>query len=269
MKPTLPDDHELEKMSSEVSERYRAGAQDEPPARLDAAVLAAARRGADKPVKRRNWQMPASIAAVLVIGISLVLTVRHNERPLPSLGQPPADEAKLAKSAPAQLAMKAKPRVGTDSPREARPSRERGARPDREPQAREEVAISQGNSVRDSAVSGAAVPPVPLPAAPALEAPAQSAEQERPQMAASGALSSRKKAEVLSAIPQSRRNDESVQPQDSVAPVKPQDWLRRIDDLLRDGKDADAQAQLLDFRKQFPNYPLAQRLQALLPPDQR
>ena len=88
-------------------------------------------------------------------------------------------------------------------------------------------------------------------------------------MAASGALSSRKKAEVLSAIPQSRRNDESVQPQDSVAPVKPQDWLRRIDDLLREGKDAETRAQLLDFRKQFPNYPLAQRLQALLPPDQR
>jgi hypothetical protein len=269
MKPTLPEDRELEKMSSEVSERYRASAQDEPPARLDAAVLAAARRDVGKPVKRRNWQMPASIAAVLVIGISLVLMVRDNEPPLPSLGQPAADEAKLAKSAPAQLAMKAKPRVSTDPPREARPSRERSARPDREPQAREEVAIAQGNSVRDSAVSGAAIPPVPAPAAPAVAAPAKSVEQEGPQMAVSGALSSRKKAEVLSAIPQSRRNDESLQLQDSAAPVKPQDWLRRIDDLLRDGKDADARAQLLDFRKQFPSYPLAQRLQALLPPDQR
>ncbi len=269
MKPTLPEDQELEKLSSEVSERYRANAQDEPSARLDAAVLAAARREVEKPVKRRNWQMPASIAAVLVIGISLVLIVRDNEPALPSPGQPAADEAKLAKPAPAQLALKSKPGVSTDSPREARPSRERSARPDREPQAREEVAVAQENSLRDSAVSGAAVPPVPAPAAPAVAAPAKSAEQEGSQMAASGALSSRKKADVLSVNPQSRGNGKSLRSQDSAAPVKPQDWLSRIDDLLRDGKDAEARAQLLDFRKQFPNYPLAQRLQALLPPEQR
>ena len=165
--------------------------------------------------------------------------------------------------------MKAKPRTSADSPREARPSRERSARPDSEPQAREEVAITQGNSVPDSAVSGAAIAPVSAPAAPAVAAPAKSVEQEGSQTAASAALSSRKKTDVLSAIPQSRRNDESLQQQDSAAPVKPQDWLRRIDDLLRQGKDADARAQLLDFRKQFPNYPLAQRLQALLPPDRR
>jgi len=269
MKPTLPEDQELEKMSSEVSERYRASAQDEPTARVDAAVLAAARREVDKPAKRRNWQMPASVAAVLVIGVSLVLMVRDNESPPPSPGRPATDEAKLGKSAPAQLAMKAKPPVSTDSPREARPSRERSARPDREPQAREDGAIAQGNSERDSAVSGATIPPITAPAAPAVAAAAKSAEQEGSHTAASGALSSRKKGDVLSAIPQSRRNDQSLQPQDSAAPVKAQDWLRRIDDLLRDGKDADAQAQLLDFHKQFPNYPLAQRLQALLPADQR
>jgi len=66
MKPTLPEDRELETMGSEVSERYRAGAQDEPPARLDAAIQAAARREVTQPPLRRNWQMPASIAAMLV-----------------------------------------------------------------------------------------------------------------------------------------------------------------------------------------------------------
>jgi len=49
MKPTLPEDRELEKMGSEVSERYRAGAQDEPPARLDATIQAAARREVEQP----------------------------------------------------------------------------------------------------------------------------------------------------------------------------------------------------------------------------
>jgi len=84
MKPTLPEDRELEKMGSEVSERYRAGAQDEPPARLDATIQAAARREVEQPRQRRNWQMPASIAAMLVLGVSLVLVVRDKEPPLPS-----------------------------------------------------------------------------------------------------------------------------------------------------------------------------------------
>jgi len=42
MKPTLPEDRELEDTAAQVSERYRAGAQDEPPAKLDAAIRAAA-----------------------------------------------------------------------------------------------------------------------------------------------------------------------------------------------------------------------------------
>ena len=51
--------------------------------------------------------------------------------------------------------------------------------------------------------------------------------------------------------------------------MRPQDWLRSIDDLLRDGKDAAAREQLIGFRKKFPQFPLPERLQALLPPDQR
>jgi hypothetical protein len=269
MKPTLPENHELEKMSSDVSQRYRASVQDEPPARLDAAILAAARREVGKPVKRHNWQMPASIAAVLVIGISLVLMVRDNEPPLPAVGQPPAADAMLAKPAPAQLAMKSKPRLNADTAREARPSRERSARPDREPPTREEGAIAQENTVRDAAASGAAVAPVPAPAAPAVTSQAKSARQEGLQIAQSGALPSEKKADVLSGIPQTRSNDEASRPQDSAAPAQPQDWLRRIDDLLGEGKDAEARAQLLEFRKKYPDYPLAPRLQALLPATQR
>ena len=209
MKPTSPEDRDLEKMSSEVPERYRAGVQDEPPARLDAAVLAAARREVEQPRHRSNWQMPASIAAMLVIGVSLVLLVRDNEPPLPSFDRSAAEEAKLAKPAPPQLAMKAQPRPRADSQREARPSRERSARPDHEPFARAEEAAA-----RENAVSGAAVPAAPAPAAPA----------------------------------------------------RARDWLGKIDDLLREGKEAEARRQLVDFREHYPRYPLPERLQALLPP---
>ena len=72
------------------------------------------------------------------------------------------------------------------------------------------------------------------------------------------------------AAPESRASVQTLRSGDSTAlPVQPQDWLRKIDDLLTDGKEADAREQLLGFRKQFPDYPLSQRLQVLLPPDQR
>jgi hypothetical protein len=265
MKPTSPEDHELEKMHSEVAERYRADTQEEPSARLDAAVLAAARRAVEQPRQRRNWQIPVSIAAMLVIGVSLVVLVRDNEPPLPSLDRPAADEAKLAKSAPPQLAMKAQPKARADSHREDRPSRERSARPDRVPITQDEVA-----TMHENAASGASAQPAPAPAAPAIAGAVQPAEQEQSRIAESGDVSSREKAKASAdAAPASRVSAQALRKEVVAAgPVQPQDWLRKIDDLLRDGKDADAREQLLRFRKQFPAYPLSERLQALLPANQ-
>jgi hypothetical protein len=264
MKPMSPEDRDLEKMSSEVSERYRAGAEDEPPARLDAAVLAAARREVGQPRQRRNWQMPASIAAMLLIGVSLVLLVRDNEPPLPSLERP-AEEAKLAKPAPPQLAMKAQPKARADSHREDRPSRERSARPDREPIVRDEAAATQENTA-----SGTTAPLASAPASPAIAGPAKSAEQEQSRIAESSDFSSSKKAkEVAGAATESRPSAQALRKEDAAASAQPRDWLGKIDDLLRDGKEAEARRQLLGFRQQYPRYPLPERLQALLPPDQR
>ena len=94
---------------------------------------------------------------------------------------------------------------------------------------------------------------------------------DQTRVAESGGSSSSKKAEVLSdAAPQSRRSDEASRKEKAAtASAQPEDWLRRIDDLLRNGQDADAREQLMLFRKQFPHYLLPQRLQALLPSGQR
>jgi len=281
MKQTSPEDRDLEKISSEVSERYRPNAQDEPPARLDAAVLAAARREVEQQRRRRSWQMPASIAAMLVIGVSLVFIVRDNEPPLQSLEQPAANEAKLAKAAPPHLAMKPQPKVNSDLHRE-RPSRERSARPDREPMLRDEMAAAPDSAAREKAAAGAPAPsvqapaaaPTQAPAAPTVQAPAAAPkgdEREQSQMAESRDYSpGNKKAEesavAAARLPQSERDE--VRKQAGAAAAKPAELLRRIDDLLRVGDEGTAREQLRDFRKQFPLYPLPQRLQALLPPDQ-
>jgi hypothetical protein len=85
---------------------YQAASGEEPPSALDAAILAAARRevgarpqvvGAagggsgemPMPVVRakRNWYVPVSIAAVMVLSVSLVMTVQHEKGD--ELSQPP------------------------------------------------------------------------------------------------------------------------------------------------------------------------------------
>jgi hypothetical protein len=265
MKPTLPEDHELDKTGSEVSEHYRAGAQDEPSARVDAAIREAA-RGEVKPVRtERNWYVPVSAAVLLVLGFSMVLLVRESEPPMSSLDRV-ADDAKLAKSAPPQLAMKAQPKVKSNSAREARPSRERSERPDREPPTQDQAQSERNEAAQDNAgasvAATAAAPPVP-----AAAAPGKLAERDQGQTAQSGSLSESKKTDSMSdAAPQSRRSEEYLQKQKvEAAPAPPEDWVRRIDDLLAKGRQADAQKQLLELRKQFPDYAIPQRLQALLP----
>ncbi|MDX1434627.1 MAG: hypothetical protein R3286_19455, partial [Gammaproteobacteria bacterium] len=79
---TGPDDRdELERYlegDSELSRAYRAGAAEEPPAHLDRGIrLAAARRArAARPAHgpfSRSWVVPASLAAVLVLSVSVVV----------------------------------------------------------------------------------------------------------------------------------------------------------------------------------------------------
>ena len=89
---------------------YRVGAREEPPARLDAAILAAARRevGA-RPravsARLRAWRVPLSVAAVVVLSVSLVTLVR--EEGGGQLEQPPAMDlySKPAETAPAPPAV--------------------------------------------------------------------------------------------------------------------------------------------------------------------
>jgi len=252
MKPTSPEDQELEKSSSEVSEHYRAAAQDEPPSRLDAAVLEAARRDLKQPARRRrDWQIPASIAAMVIIGVAMALLVRENQAPPPSLDA--INEARLAKQTPPQMAMKTQPKANTDSVRE-RPSRERSPRPDRtlSPQGQTATAARDSAVQANVANRAAAAAPASAPAKPAEAAGIAAAESKKPES-------------MSDAAAQSRRSDQALLKQKTETPMAPpEDWLRRIDDLLREGKNADAREQVQVFQKAYPDFVLPQRFQGLL-----
>ncbi|MEO8158701.1 MAG: hypothetical protein ABI648_12965 [Betaproteobacteria bacterium] len=258
MKPMSPEDHELEEASSAVSEFYRAVAQDEPAARLDAAIKAAARRDLAQPRHRHNWQRPASIAAMLVLGVSLVLVLRDNEPPLPSLERPTSEEAKLAKPAPAQLAMKAKPDSREQLRREDRPSRDRSARPDREPVARDELTAARENEIASGAAARSA-PPAAGSVSPAEQQPSPIAEFAK--------LDAEKKSKAIAdADGAPRASAKGLRKQESGVAAEPRTWLDEIDVLLRQGKEEAARRQLLEFRRQYPHYPLPDRFQALIAP---
>jgi len=97
---------------------YGAGAREEPPAHLDAAILAAARRevGARPHAvspRLRAWRVPVSIAAVVVLSVSLVTLVReegggqlerssamfeYSKRTEPAPAPPPAAAPEAAKA---------------------------------------------------------------------------------------------------------------------------------------------------------------------------
>ena len=82
---------------------YRESARDEPPARLDDAIRAAARRevGArPQPAGGgglRAWRVPVSIAAMLVVGVSVVTLVREEHPDVLEVSPPaPARDSRMA-----------------------------------------------------------------------------------------------------------------------------------------------------------------------------
>jgi len=92
---------------AQLTAAYRTAAQDMPPPALDAAILAAARRevGArPRPAgfSFRAWRGPLSVAAVVVLSVSLVMLMREEAPELvaPPRADDPAADAKLA--APAE-----------------------------------------------------------------------------------------------------------------------------------------------------------------------
>jgi hypothetical protein len=290
MKPTLPEDRDPDETGADVAERYREVARDEPPPRLDARILEAARREVARapwykrlriPV-RREWQVPAAIAAVLVLAVSLGLIVRDNEPPLvPADGfgaaHPSTEEAKLAKSAPPQLAMKDKAGSNVASDRESRPSRDRSDRPDRQLLARAAPSPSPTNSAAAPAIqevpathpaqaSSPAAAPAPAPYAADAAVAAKPREPEQTPAIQGAAESEKKKAETSNALTGRTAAVQGPRKPDSAKRLADaKDWMRKIEDLLTAGKQDEARDQLTTFRARYPDYPLPERMQALLP----
>ena len=248
MKPMSPEEQELEELRSGLSGRYRADATEEPPEYLDAAILAAARRGVAHSRFARNWHLPASIAAVLVIGVSLAFMTSEIEDPLPPPDTSAGTAAGEARQAAPKLAKKqdsqARPAPRPGIERELPLSRERSARSDREADVRQSSAAEHTDS---SAAAPSVAALAPAPALQQFEAAAPSESEQKSALADS--MQGQRAAAALR---------KQAAPSDT-----PEEWLKRIGDLLRNGKTSQAREQLAEFRKRYPEYRLPETLREL------
>lgn len=210
---------------AKVSARYRELAREEPPRHVDDAILAAARRAtASRPAPlvapsgRRRWYVPVAAAAIIVLAVAVTV---HVER------QQPDFEVAEQQAAPVQTPV-TEPAAKRDS--SAPPA------PGAEARSPAELQKSQTSSSQPAA-------PTPNSAEPLAEL----RESQRSDAAPSAARA-RPEARAM----RSERGAE--QKLIGLAAASPEQWLQGIVDLKRQGRDEEAEEQLGDFRKRYPDY---------------
>lgn len=267
---------------------YRETAREVPPAHLDAPILAAARREVGARPRSfasmlRRWQVPVSIAAVVIVSVSLVILVREEggEPIVPAPVPAVAPLAEQAAAPSAQPALADAAREATQPQPAAPASQRRGSRED----VGTSVALSkQSESALPEpgppAVSGARIAATPESSAkpspqPLLATPRLAEERAAPPAAdavTAGRMAGARSepGESLAArpaaeAPQAREIARAMQakpPEQGRLPLwhgyekePPQKWLARIEELRRQGRAVEAEEMLSEFKRRFPTHP--------------
>jgi hypothetical protein len=270
---------------------YRAAAQEEPSPALDDAIRAAARRAVSSRPQRvsssfiRSWRVPLSIAAVMLLTVSLVAVMREEApeimsppggvRPLGEADRmqagPAADTGERATAVPKTLVPHAQrsDSVGLKPPAQNGSSgiglRDSRVSPEPAAESRKDMAV--GGRMETDAPTAPVLAKRALPEAfPRADdtrdnkvvAPAeklrQSAKEEAfpaPARAAEAVTRAPVPAPVPATVPGLAAG--AIQPRADLAPDK---WLERIEELRRQGKLEEARTSLVEFRKRFPNHVL-------------
>jgi hypothetical protein len=265
----------------QLSALYRAGADAAPPAHLDDAIRAAARREVAAGPRRssaRRWAVPVSLAAVVVLSVSVVTMMREQGAdrlesviaPPPEIpavtvqrevAEPPVVTAPEAApprrsalpppaSAPAGPAEpSAKAAVSAPAQTFGRATEVDQGMATAGSESRAKAAIADTTRSEDSGVRRENTSPQPqLRSAPAPMADAASG---------AGASVSAKPAAPAAAL--SSAPLRSTLWQDLVR-ESTEKWVQRIIELRRAGQTADAEALAAEFRRRFPDQRLPEDL---------
>lgn len=205
----------------EVSRLYAEAAQLEPPGHLDAAILAEARRAVSaRPaaMPKRRWAVPLGLVASVLVMVMVGLQLPYMLEEPATMQAPQAAgiASQMEEAAPAPPATAMAPAPVPAAKAKAMPEREERARMD-----------ALGSEKRSSFSSEGNVAPALKPQAPAAAVAAP--------------------APVL--LERALMKDESIE-------ASPEDWLKRIEQLKRDGKQEEVRKELEAFRKRYPDHPI-------------
>jgi hypothetical protein len=257
-----------EERQPNISQHYRGLEALEPSRELDEAILAAARPARSG---RQRWYYSLAAAAVVVFAVALTLHIER-ERPDAEAPQGTTPPLRLERelrgiikpaNEPESKPAETKPSV----PRPAEPSQ--GFAPDAQPAARDSLASAPA-PVR-AQESPPAAPRVAAKPTPSTEPSVAAAQARRADEAASRmdagnaatALARRAPAEMrlrreeTLASPSAAAPGLAPAPPPAAAPEKPDRWLERIAELRSRGRHAEADKELAEFRRVYPNYVLS------------
>jgi len=239
-----------------ISRLYRETRREEPPLKLDSAVLSTARQAVAKPARSRRWWL-APLAATATVLLTVTVALKVGEEPATTI-VPAERMAPAAVEAP-QPATQANEIAPAAAPAAA-PKRERAA--EAQPAAAGAAAKSIGD-MRDEAAVVAAPAPAPV-AAPAPEAilpprprALASPEDSAPELQRAAPAAKAKLA--APAVDQSTLGTAEMSKSPAV-------WLNEIVALRKQGKEAQARAELQRFRAIYPDAPLPEELKDWLQP---
>jgi hypothetical protein len=234
--------------NAKVSHRYRELGAQEPPRALDDAILAAARQSARPWTKR--WAVPLSLAAVIVLSVTVTLRIQHER---------PGIESPAPKAAAPRAAESSAPLVESQLERKAEAQPESATRKNAKEVAKaaaaDEVARARGEIKERPTPSVAAAPAAsePKPFAADPSASSTSGRVEESRVAASGVTGKlAPQAGPVRALAKRAEAQAKVQAlKDADAPERE---LERIADLRRQEKHEEADRALAEFRKHYPEF---------------
>lgn len=249
-----------------LSRVYGEAAREQPPAHLDAAIRAAARRevGArPRPagLNLRAWRAPVAIAAVIVLSVSLVTLMRNEGREQVAETAPEAALSKPSEVAPpAGRSVQVAPRAETRVPAPVRPFPGAPAVPEHSAVAtpREPGAVPAPRAERESA------PPAAVPQAAgraqsetgALRRERPSAAAPKPAAPAAPGAGRPKFDDGLDSTAADAASRDGRPLWLSLEREPPRKWLERIAELRRQGKTEEAEEVLAEFKRRFPDHSL-------------